>query len=187
MSAPTITELWVTPILETMLDDHEAISNALLDLTSVDRSKNGPKFNLYDYFGDDPVLKNFMAQIIDHAKVLTSKYLNRTDLRLSRSWVSRQLQGDYNEPHKHFGVALAAVYYVSIPEGSGALNLYDPRGGDPFWGNEVVNKRDGRIHRRVEVRTGKLVIFPGYLLHSTEPHMSKYPRVVFATNIKVGE
>ena len=66
------------------------------------------------------------------------------------------------------------VYYARVPKNAGRLRLFDPRGK----GFDPTGKHSGLVdvkampnppfHRTVSIRPeeGKLVIFPGWLVHS---------------------
>lgn len=181
-----ITELWATPILETVLDGHEVISRHLLELIrNVQKPEENKPFNVWDHLNRTQETEFLKRQILLHANYLSEKYLDSAPIGLDRGWISRQSYGEVTAPHKHFNVVMAAVYYPQIPEGSCDLFLYDPRGGDRHWGNVHEDHKDCRIHHRVKVSPGKLVIFPGYLLHGTAPHFGRTPRIALATNLKV--
>jgi uncharacterized protein (TIGR02466 family) len=84
--------------------------------------------------------------------------------------------------HDHGGVIVACVYYVKAPENSGDLLLIDPR-GSVNWDWESKDGFDGAKYKRVKPKEGKLVIFPGYVLHAVDPNNSKEERVSIAINI----
>eukprot|EP00968_Pinguiococcus_pyrenoidosus_P017016 scaffold1659_cov255-Pinguiococcus_pyrenoidosus.AAC.15 len=77
---------------------------------------------------------------------------------------------------------IGGVYYSRVPSGSGHLALYDPRGMSPIlrrnFSEEIVegiplNQRAPHppFHRIVDVepKEGKLVLFPGWLIHQVLP------------------
>lgn len=71
-------------------------------------------------------------------------------------WAAVHYKRAKHSMHFHEDSALAAVYYVSVPDGSGELTLYDPRGPrPPFEQTFTLNPQEG-----------DLVMFPGWLGHS---------------------
>ena len=97
------------------------------------------------------------------------------------SWFSVHRNGSAHAAHAHADARFAAVYYASVPPGSGALVFTDPRSistadlafgkseedaaprvlQPPFAGNTFVHRP----------RAGDLVIFPGWLEHEVKPSL----------------
>jgi uncharacterized protein (TIGR02466 family) len=182
-----IKELWATPVLETELANYKNISKALIRCAQnapVDRRVD--KTNLFDHFGDDSDLNLFKQQIKHYCEELLGQYHRKT-FKFGRSWISTVYPFGFTDPHKHFGAMAAVVYYIQVPPRSGNLLLFDPRGGDRDWGNVVENGKSGRITHEIVAQEGKLVIFPGYLLHATGLNCSDQTRISFAANIRNDE
>jgi uncharacterized protein (TIGR02466 family) len=178
-----ITRLWDTPVIEVELENHKAISKAIMEaMGKADKGSQGQKFNLFDYFGGDPVLSDFQEQVMNHAADLLDGYVD-LPFNLGRSWINMTAPGGYTEPHLHHYVIAAAVYYMQVPPNSGDLFLYDPRGGDRYWNDKLINGNSGRITHQITAKEGKLVLFPGYLLHSTGVNYSPNMRMSLAINI----
>lgn len=178
-----ITRLWDTPVLEIKLENHETITKAIMGAMSRSNpAEQGPEFNLFNYFGDDPVLDDFKKQIISNTATYLDGYVDKP-FALGRSWINMMHPGWHMEVHMHHYVIAAAVYYMQVPANSGDLLLYDPRGGDKYWSDKLVNGNTGRITHEIKAEAGKLVIFPGYLLHSTGVNYSPQTRLSFVLNI----
>lgn len=89
-----------------------------------------------------------------------------------------------NSFHTHPNNFLSAVYYVQIPEGTGAIRFLDPRPQmqtimpkvaeqTVFTANEVT----------VEARPGRLVVFPAWLQHAVPVNKGKGERISIAFNL----
>ena len=92
-------------------------------------------------------------------------------------WVSVHAHGttSHHQPHVTDDALVGGVYYVRIPPSSGRLQLYDPRGKQPVWDlSDPTSHPSPPFHRSVGVqpREGKLVLFPGWLVHSVLPSSS---------------
>jgi len=94
--------------------------------------------------------------------------------------------GHYTIPHDHAEVHWATVYYADAgdadeaadPE-SGLLALVDPRhGARPIPGLDLVGTTF-----TVLPRTGRLVVFPGWLLHYVHSYRGQRPRVSISCNV----
>jgi uncharacterized protein (TIGR02466 family) len=101
-------------------------------------------------------------------------------------WAMVMRNGDYTIPHDHSEAHWATVYYADAgdadegahPE-SGLLAFIDPRhGGRPMPGLDLVG---GNF--TVPPRTGRLVVFPAWLLHYVHSYRGQRPRVAISCNI----
>lgn len=103
-----------------------------------------------------------------------------------QAWAMVMRNGDYTIPHDHSEVHWATVYYADAGDAderahpaSGLLALVDPRhGGRPMPGLEFVGTTF-----TVLPRTGRLVVFPGWLLHYVHAYSGQRPRVSISCNI----
>jgi uncharacterized protein (TIGR02466 family) len=100
-------------------------------------------------------------------------------------WISVHDEFSTHQPHVTEDALVGGVYYINCPEGSGELELFDPRGKHPIHGLTEVAKEEeeeGReqldqsllsvgeppFHRSHSVvpEEGNLILFPGWLVHS---------------------
>lgn len=90
-------------------------------------------------------------------------------------WASVHEGCSVHTPHVHENTAISGVFYISVPDGSGALVLDDPRGlRPPFHRNQISH----------HPATGELILFPPWLLHSVAPSCSTSgPRISLSFNI----
>jgi uncharacterized protein (TIGR02466 family) len=171
--------LWTTPVWE--IDgcfDAEFNRALLADLTS--EPGDPSSFNIFDNKG--PHISKLRKLIEEQALRFAEPHYEgvKLSLRMQRGWVNLQKPGEGNTVHDHGGVAIAAVYYVQT-DGAGDLMLVDPRGMTGF-GNMSEGGNSSRKYQRVKPSTGKLVLFPGYVLHYVEPNTSPTNRISIATN-----
>ena len=88
-------------------------------------------------------------------------------------WVHVHHENMSTDTHNHFPYDVSAVYYVSVPEGSGPIvflpscNKYHPQ-RVPFTPKE-----------------GTFLMFPGILDHRVNRHQSKEPRISISFNFKI--
>jgi len=102
------------------------------------------------------------------------------------AWAMVMRNGDYTIPHDHSEVHWATVYYADAGDAdegahpaSGLLALVDPRhGGRPMPGLDLVGTTF-----TVLPRTGRLVVFPGWLLHYVHAYRGQRPRVSISCNV----
>lgn len=181
---------WPTPVWEVKTDFDSEFNEKLIE-ELLWYSKSYPK----DLYGDIniwwkleevpglkclPTLKNEMSRIMTEAtKNFRSKY--QGTVKLMRGWPNFIEPGKQYNIHYHAYCPYAATYYVKTPENCGDLILVDPLGGQL---NEIVNDGnvDGAKYKRLKPEEGKLVFFPGYLLHMVEENKSKETRISISTN-----
>ena len=105
-------------------------------------------------------------------------------------WVSVHTMESVHQPHVTLDALVGGVYYVSVPKGSGRLELYDPRGKSPLDLKDPMAASNPPFHRTVGVQPspGTLILFPGWLVHSVLPSSmdsSKHGyRVSISLNLK---
>ena len=104
----------------------------------------------------------------------------------AHAWAMVMRNGDYTIPHDHSEVHWATVYYADAGDAnaaahpaSGLLALCDPRrGARPMPGLDLTG---GTF--TVLARTGRLVIFPGWMLHYVHTYQGQRPRVSISCNL----
>lgn len=99
------------------------------------------------------------------------------------AWANVNDTGGFNMTHSHPNALMSSVFYLTVPEGSGALVLRDPRPGtvfSPFPAGGKAPNTAGSV--KVIPKEGLLVIFPNWLEHQVEPHEGLIPRVSIAMN-----
>ena len=98
-----------------------------------------------------------------------------------RGWANLQQPGGFNHFHMHPRSALAGVFYLRAPQGSGDLLFRDPRPGVNLTGI----KGDGPNCYSVTSHSpaaGEFVVFPGWLEHAVEVNSATSERISIAIN-----
>jgi len=99
--------------------------------------------------------------------------------RLSTAWLNINRFKDHNAPHHHPPAALAAVFYVHATPEQGRLCFLDMNGARAA----TTDIADGDPVEWVAPRTGRLVLFPGWLWHYVAPNMTDDARISLAFNV----
>jgi uncharacterized protein (TIGR02466 family) len=101
-------------------------------------------------------------------------------------WVSVHSNSSVHQPHMTEDSLVGGVYYVTVPPGSGDLELFDARGKSPILKSptavhnatsdpdDLSNLPMPPFHRSAVVHPseGMLVLFPGWLVHQVLPSPS---------------
>eukprot|EP00511_Aplanochytrium_stocchinoi_P006010 CAMPEP_0204826914 /NCGR_PEP_ID=MMETSP1346-20131115/4512_1 /ASSEMBLY_ACC=CAM_ASM_000771 /TAXON_ID=215587 /ORGANISM="Aplanochytrium stocchinoi, Strain GSBS06" /LENGTH=476 /DNA_ID=CAMNT_0051955149 /DNA_START=148 /DNA_END=1578 /DNA_ORIENTATION=- len=106
-------------------------------------------------------------------------------------WASVHTGNSIHEPHMTEDSLIGGVYYVSVPEHSGNLELFDPRAKSGVCEDIIEGLTNPPFHRTVTItpKEGLLVLFPGWLVHSVKPSVGldvnkqKY-RISISVNLK---
>lgn len=102
------------------------------------------------------------------------------------AWAMVMRNGDYTIPHDHADAHWSTVYYADAGDAdegahpdSGLLALVDPRhGGRPMPGLDLLGKTF-----TARPSTGRLLVFPGWLLHYVNAYRGQRPRVAVSCNV----
>ena len=126
------------------------------------------KENLFETHRDDDDVRlmgrMFVRACRDYVSVgYEEKRLFRVDIT---GWVSVQRDGDSTPWHAHVGTAhLTAIYYTAVGSG-GELWLEDPRPINRDW-DLHGDRHPERHYKMIKPEVGLLVVFPGFVRHST--------------------
>jgi hypothetical protein len=185
----TRNDWWATPVWEIQTDFDTNFNKQLLQEVE-SYYKNlpaGSGANIWNHSGECldtlriTTLKIIKEQTYDYVAPnfdgMTFEYWH------SRGWVNRNETGNGLNLHGHGNPKIAMTYYIDAPTHGGDLIIVDPRGGvDWDMGMDGCN---GSKFKRVTPTTGKLVFFPGFLIHGVEENKSYRPRISLSSNMTV--
>ena len=111
-------------------------------------------------------------------------------------WANINKRGHGNEFHSHPGSFWSGVYYVddggiaADPSLGGELEFMDPRGPGPaMYAPQLAFAMPGGLsvgaNETVPPRTGRLVMFPAWLLHQVRPYRGGAERISIAFNLSL--
>ncbi len=99
----------------------------------------------------------------------------------SASWSVRLRRAGYHTMHTHPLGWISSAYYVDIPpeiEGS------DAAGGELKFGEPDIDLGEqGKARRHIRPAVGRLVLFPSYMWHGTEPFEAERARTTVAFDV----
>jgi uncharacterized protein (TIGR02466 family) len=163
-----LTQIGTDPTNNSYLETGDALSSVI----SKDRPYMWDDFN---YF------KEWLSPRLDEA--VTKWKLNYNRYAIAGSWVNIHNKTGKTSIHCHRGCDIVVVYYLNVPPNSGRLIVRDPL--EYHWANSVSHERgylDSRGGYPIEVQTGDVIIFPGWLYHGTEESNSEDPRYIMSIN-----
>lgn len=131
-------------------------------------------------------LFTYLTQRVREAAVSTGLTSN---IGISEAWVNfNDSRECMNFQHTHGGV-ISGIFYLSVPAGSGSLNLVNP-GINPMW--EGFALRSTPNHYTSEVVTvrpteGMIVMWPSFLPHAVGTNSHDDARISIAFNTTIVE
>ena len=199
-----ILNLFSVPILETIITDVDNLNKDLISsidtLFALDDSKrilshmwkNNLQTNVKSELGYSSFNQHDILQRTEFDSLfnLLTPTINGFFTQLNfpgkwqweNAWCNVYPLDAYVPLHDHRGVHWSGVYYVQAETACGDLLLVDPKE------YALANEPDNTLYRGNKItnfvpQPGKLVMFPGYLKHESEPNQSDKDRIIISFNI----
>lgn len=113
--------------------------------------------------------------------------LSGRKLALDSLWINVMEKGGIHAAHIHPHAVVSGTYYVTVPEGSGAITFEDPR--LPLMMAAPVKKKaareENRTFVRVEPKPAQLLLWESWLRHGVEGHRARTPRLSISFNYRM--
>ncbi|MEJ2604036.1 MAG: tetratricopeptide repeat protein [Gammaproteobacteria bacterium] len=103
------------------------------------------------------------------------------DFEFSASWSVKLRRSGYHTVHTHPLGWISSAYYVNVPDVVSESDAYG--GGIKFGEPDIDIGEAGEARRRIQPATGRLVLFPSYMWHGTEPFEADEPRMTVAFDV----
>lgn len=187
----TITPFFANLLLEDRLNiDNTALKDHCVSMQSVDvgrtvSNKNGWQSKDIDLSAVQfaPLITQLRLRVRDMCDAYAvHKHINFT---IENGWININKQGGWNTPHCHFGT-FSAVYYVWAQPNQGTLQLVDrDHIKTSMFNPKTVHSFNGAnsSNHTITPATGKLVIFPSWVLHYVDDNTTDQNRISIAFNI----
>lgn len=152
------------------------LGNSISSVITLQQGTEPPyTWSEFSYFID--WLRNKIPEVERQWKLSYEEYT------VAGSWINRHYRTGKTAEHCHRGCEIVIVYYLQVPENSGRLIVRDPLEGN--WNSTISHERSAMDLTNgypIEVKTGDVIFFPGWLMHSTEESQSDEGRYVMSTN-----
>ena len=139
------------------------------------------EFQLPKAFVKKNLEKVITKEVKNYIKKTTGK--NTSKVNIKNFWVVRQFNNEYNPIHFHDG-HISGVGYLKIPSfKSSSKKLVKTDGSIDFIsGNKMLLSES--IHNH-QPKTGDVILFPHYLMHTAYPFKSNGERRSFSFNLEI--
>jgi uncharacterized protein (TIGR02466 family) len=138
--------------------------------------------NLHVDFADET--RDVVAFVEAAAKEYWRECRYHSDLTpfVFQTWANTTPKDGYVEPHLHGNMAFTAVLYVDASPAQGNIILENPM--DMVLMTQPISP-DVKypMGQEIEVNTGDLLMFPGYLKHRVLPNTTDQDRLILGFNI----
>ena len=141
------------------------------------------EFQLPSAFVKKNLAKVITREVKNYIKKTTGK--NTSKVNIKNFWVVRQFNNEYNPIHFHDG-HISGVGYLKIPSfRSSSKKLVKIDGSIDFIsGNKMLLSES--IHNH-QPKTGDVILFPHYLMHTAYPFKSNGERRSFSFNLEIDQ
>ena len=141
------------------------------------------EFQLPKAFVKKNLEKVITKEVKNYIKKTTGK--NTSKVNIKNFWVVRQYNNEYNPIHFHDG-HISGVGYLKIPLfRSSSKKLVKTDGSIDFIsGNKMLLSES--IHNH-QPKTGDVILFPHYLMHTAYPFKSNGERRSFSFNLEIDQ
>jgi uncharacterized protein (TIGR02466 family) len=109
--------------------------------------------------------------------------IDHDGFEITGCWANINPTGSINSSHSHPNNYLSGVYYIQTPPKSGVIEFADPRSQAMAIAppTKVQNKLNTNAIR-LDIKPGRLVLFPAWLVHSVRVNQSEQDRVTISYN-----
>ena len=170
-----------TPVWNMIVDyDNDKLLEEIYEFMKT--TPNQSYSNIGGYQGDLFHNKDWVDMVASHCPQRNDKPLK--DI-VVYPWVNVNPKGAYNVRHVHSdtNIFLSGVYYVKVPQNSGTIRFWDPRG--PLMhvqrDNEYFN--DAISSHEIQPEAGLLIFFPTWLEHDVTHNEVDEDRISIGFNI----
>ena len=111
------------------------------------------------------------------------KWKKQDKIVMTELWVNYQDKYQFQEYHDHKERVLSGIFYLEVPDNAPGLIIQNPQKAnfdDLFFFQEEVQDVN-----EIDVETGDLIMFPGWLDHGVNANMTDKPRINIAFNFGI--
>lgn len=165
--------------------------------SSLRKTDVGRQLSNYGGWQSNDILPNDNVETTEFVKYVethSSKCIDdygfapNTKLELMNMWFSSNSNHGFNQVHNHAGAFLSGTFYLQVPKDAGEIvfykNAYEEyitTGAAPIVQHTAISGSTCRY----EARTGRVIMFPGYLQHAVMPTEGSDERVSLSFNMRI--
>ena len=148
--------------------------------------------SLNDLTWRSPECAELQVHLDEHARLFAKELdfdLGGTPLTLNSMWVNLLEPGGTHSAHIHPHSVLSGTYYVSVPEGAGAIRFEDPRLGFMMAAppRKARAAKDNRPFVTIDPKPGMLLMWESWLRHEVPVNQGRETRCSISFNYGWGD
>lgn len=138
-----------------------------------------------------PEMKTFEDKILEHTKRCLADFGYKLDscfVDIENFWFNINQKNHTNSVHIHDNSFISGVYYLKANPGQGTINFYKNQILDYAVMSQAPIDQFTPISASAmsyQPKTGKLILFPGWLPHGVERNTTDEDRVSMSFNTKI--
>ncbi|MGB0660990.1 MAG: 2OG-Fe(II) oxygenase family protein [Mangrovicoccus sp.] len=134
-----------------------------------------------------PIFADVVAALDKHVAEFAKDLefnLDGRDLKLEDLWINILPEGGMHSSHLHPHSVISGTTYVSMPKGTSALKLEDPRSGRMMAAPARIKdaRRELRTFVYAEPKAGDVLLWESWLRHEVPMNMAEEERVSVSFN-----
>ena len=131
----------------------------------------------------DKVFQPLVKEVTRHCNLFAGMHGSSFQYGCAEAWVNINEKGSYQEYHTHPYHTFSAVYYISVPEGSGMIQFESPYEPDMLPVKNIRERTElSYLTCDYGMTDGTLIIFRSNLRHMVRLCENTEPRISIAFN-----
>ena len=135
----------------------------------------------YDLMYDE-TFSDINNKITEHVNIFAKTFESDWKYRIKNAWFNIAQKNQYQEYHNHSDCVFSAVYYVSLPSGSGEIVFKSKEDDMVSLRNIVEFNKFNSTYMSLQPKERTLLIFRSSLQHMVKMGTNKKPRISVALN-----
>ena len=131
---------------------------------------------------EDKTFSDINKKITHHVNLFAATYKSDWKYEINCSWFNVASSHQYQEYHNHSDCVFSAVYYVSLPSGSGEIIFKSKEDDMVSLRNIVEFNKFNSTYMSLQPKERTLLIFRSSLHHMVKMGINKKPRISLALN-----
>lgn len=168
--------------IETIVKDK--LNHSSSSLSSLEKNGGVSTYETENQLHEIDEIKQLADIVLFHSRIYwrVLDIDERLSPRIDQCWSNIHKTGSFTLQHSHSLMPMVGSFYLKAEKNSGDLILTNP--AEYSITNIPFSKNiEQKIETSIKIRTGDLVLFPGYVRHKTGENFSGHDRIVITFNM----
>lgn len=158
------------------------------DNIGVQASNNKGYHGNYNQLLGNKFIHSVIDNMVNHHIINSFGFKKNVEWNYTSMWINVNYPHTSNSPHIHRECHLSGVFYVEVPENSGAIRFFNPNllySLESFKQREFLDKSFEYSCYLWNPSEGEIILFPSSLQHDVDINNSSSNRISIAFNIRL--